>query len=365
MKGGKRIKTIYFSNVKGELSMNVMQIGAPGSIYKIEDKVQLNGEKSFHRYLIIGIDENNPQSFYQSVVITSMCKKEVTYELPIMLDGMISYITPYNIHSLSRADLYNGIYKGSIIDNETYKVGDFISLIADLHYALIFNRSMLTETEKRYKEYCNFFFKTHSGVVEYRTTKPEYEKKAEHQPLQVLIPSEKEEKISASNTGKKKRRSRMTVKEPEGFQELLKEYNDWRISITGISEELGISKEDVKYLLKGRTTRKGKFFSKENPYANLYKKGYTRITDSVLKKEGYVVEKVMRFDDISLLQQLSSKAPQNVIMWSLQQKSAFVRLYEKYGCENLSSYQKRWSYKRLNEIYKSCKTCYAIKEMTK
>lgn len=344
--------------------MNVLTIGAPGSIYKIEDKVQLNGEKSFHRYLIIGIDESNPQSFYQSVVITSMCNREVTYELPIMLDGMISYITPYNIHSLSKTDLYNGIYKGSIIDNETYNVGDFVSLIADLHYALIFNRSMLTETEKRYKDYCNFFFKTHAGVVEYRTTKPEYEKKVEHQPLQVLIPSEKEEKISVSKTGKK-RRSRTTLKEPEGFQELLKEYDDWRISITGISEELGMSKEDVSYLLKGRTTRKGRFFSKENPYANLYKKGYTRITDSVLKKEGYAVggEKVIAYDDISLLHQLSSKAPQNLIMWSLQQKLTFKRLYEKYGCEKMTAYQKRWSENRLKEIYKSCKSCYSIKEM--
>ena len=296
-----------------------------------------------------------------------MCNRKVTYELPIMLDGMISYITPYNIHSLSKSDLYNGIYKGSIVDNETYKVGDFISLIAELHYALIFNRKMLSETEKRYKDYCNSFFKTHTGVVEYRTTKPEYEKKVERHSLQVVIPSEKEEKVivSKTKTGKKKRRSKETVKEPEGFQELLEEYNSWRISVAAMAEELGISKEDVSYLLKGRTTRKGKFFSKENPYANLYRKGYTRITDEVLRTEGYAVggEKVMSYDDISVLHQLSSKAPQNLIMWSLQQKISFKRLYEKYGCEKMSAYQKRWSYKRLKEIYMTCKSCYSIKEM--
>lgn len=343
-------------------NMHVITVGAPGSIYKIKDKIQLSYEEnSYHRYLIIGSYDENPQSFYQAVAITSMINKEVTYEIPIILDDMISYIIPYNIHSLSRADLNRGIYKGSIVGNDEYSFKDFVALIHALHYSLICDRSLLKDTEKKYNEYCNSFFSAHQDMVEYRTTKPEYEKKVEQQSLQVVIPSEKEEKISVP----KKRRSKETIKEPEGFQELLKEYDSWRISITGISEELGMSKEDVKYLLKGRTTRKGKFFSKENPYANLYRKGYTRITDSVLKKEGYAVggEKVMSYDDISVLHQLSSKAPQNLIMWSLQQKLSFKRLYEKYGCEKITSYQKRWSEKRLKEIYNSCKSCYSIKEM--
>lgn len=130
-----------------------------------------------HNYLIIDSGCNNKYGspeLLQAMSITSMRNKNISMEVPIVLtNGYISYIVPYNIHSLHWDDIDLSKFKGCITDTDLYSKNDFIQLLKDIYYdskGINPNRSH-EEIVDAYNDYCDKFFQTYADKTEYRNKK--------------------------------------------------------------------------------------------------------------------------------------------------------------------------------------------------
>jgi len=145
-----------------------------GGIFKVTNPFP-NGTANHHRYLVIGTKNSYGISMVQAFAITSMSNKDVTMEVPIVLDnGYVSYVVPYNIHSLHWKDIRFQDYVGSITDTSTCKRDDFLRLLKDIYLDSIGEGNIdHEELVKRYTEYRDTFFKKYADVKEWRNREKE------------------------------------------------------------------------------------------------------------------------------------------------------------------------------------------------
>ena len=141
-----------------------------GSIFIVHNQFSSSGVKS-HRYLMIGSNANEcDASLYQAFAITSMNDKNITMEVPIILsNGYVSYIVPYNMHSLHYKDIDYRRYDGVVVDTEYIKRDEFIQMLKDIYLDSIgMGTKSHDEVVKQYKEYCENFKKHHPDAKEWR-----------------------------------------------------------------------------------------------------------------------------------------------------------------------------------------------------
>lgn len=171
-----------------------------GMIFLLYDKCSPVAD-SKHNYIILGTnDQNDKLGLLQCMAITSMRKKEITLEVPILLsNGMISYIVPYNIHSFSNQEVDLKNFKGCIADTEYISKYEFMQLLIDL-YAYSMDLALVDAEEviKRYETYCSEFWNVHSNHKEFRDYEQSVMNKAYNAPLLTSYPEEVAEKITTT-----------------------------------------------------------------------------------------------------------------------------------------------------------------------
>lgn len=144
-----------------------------GMIFIVNDKNIISSTKaSKHNYLIISAPNDvNKLDMIQTMSITSMRNKEVNrMEVPIVLcNGYISYIVPYNMHSITDNDIDFTMYKGCIADNQYFTAKDFMQLLVDIYLDSI-NIGLVDHDTvvKSYNDYCDWFNKEYPDLIEYR-----------------------------------------------------------------------------------------------------------------------------------------------------------------------------------------------------
>ena len=146
-----------------------------GMIFCVDDKSNTATSRTGvekHYYLIINNCESTDGSvnLLQAMSITSMRNKNVTMEVPILLEnGYISYIVPYNIHSLHWDDLKVENYKGCLSSNARYSRDEFIQFLKNIYTDSIGNCSIShDELMTQYEDYCTKFFNKYNREKEYR-----------------------------------------------------------------------------------------------------------------------------------------------------------------------------------------------------
>jgi hypothetical protein len=151
--------------------------GCEGMIFVLPDKCNNRGVSSQHNYIILNdIDNRNNLNLLQGMSISSMYNKTIKNEVPILLmNNMISYVIPYNIHSFLIDEIKLNDFKGSVNDSELISRSDFLKMLLDM-YVCELNlpstpKSFVDDTMDRYHRYCNSFWRLYGNYVEYRDFK--------------------------------------------------------------------------------------------------------------------------------------------------------------------------------------------------
>ena len=148
----------------------------PGMIYLVknqfEEKIGL--QTTQHNYIVLGTINRESSGFQmvQAMTITSNPRNEgkTGKAVPVLLsNGAISWILPYNIHSIPFCDIEKGKFHGIINDSEYFSTKRFIQMLVDLYndelgLGFIDHDVIMDE----YNDYCNWFFDVHSGLKQYR-----------------------------------------------------------------------------------------------------------------------------------------------------------------------------------------------------
>ena len=90
--------------------------------------------------------------------------------VPVLLsNGAISWILPYNIHSISFNDMENGKFHGIMQDSSYCTTERFVQMLVDLYNDELglgfINHDIMM---KEYNDYCDWFYKEHEGFKTYR-----------------------------------------------------------------------------------------------------------------------------------------------------------------------------------------------------
>ena len=247
-------------NMKGDKIM-VTKNGCEGLIFLLNDKCS-SSKDSKHNYLILGINEDhNNVGLVQCMSITSMHNKEITTEVPIVLsNGMVSYIVPYNIHSYSMDELDLHEYKGCITNTPYISKYEFMQLIIDLYAdTLDFGLTNHRDIMRRYRKYCDSFWKNNEGITEFRdykdtsvhpkeTVKKEVQKKEIiEEEIKADPPKSAKRKNKKRKSNSSKRHSKRCKQEAIRKQEKIeqKEFENRVKIVTGIYESDVMEKKET------------------------------------------------------------------------------------------------------------------------
>ena len=143
-----------------------------GMIFIVNDKNCLSSMQSRHNYLIISTPDNNDKlNMIQAMSITSMKNKELNrMEVPILLcNGYVSYVIPYNIHSLVDDDISFEKYKGCLSDTNFMSSREFMTMLMDIYLDSL-NCGLVnhSKVKKQYEEYCSWFKEEYKNAIDYR-----------------------------------------------------------------------------------------------------------------------------------------------------------------------------------------------------
>jgi hypothetical protein len=120
--------------------------------------------------------DNDHKNFYQCMTITSLHNKEVLEtDIPIVLNGKISYINTTNISSFHEQRLdANGAYAGIINDERHISKGEMIQMLNEAwmmtHWTGM-DDSLYYNVRQKISDYKDLFYKINNKVGEYRDTK--------------------------------------------------------------------------------------------------------------------------------------------------------------------------------------------------
>ena len=359
-------------------------------IFAVQDhsKLQESNKLGSHKYMVFGIDNMSPHAMYQCFCITSMNGRRVTYELPVVVQGMVGYLVPSNIHSFTKNELEQGSFIGQIQDTRDIYLHDFLDLCHDMHKAVVCKYLKYDTYYKiiyRFDKYCKNFFKNYKNVPEYRYVKKEvcsvsrlnYKYEPIDEILEILsensgteevavttvevkkkavIPEEVKTQVNRKKRKQQKVLSKQQFKKPENWDKLWEEYISWRICTKEFEKLAGLTHEEFVRLYNEEKNlgnipeeRQKPWFSKFNPYRDLYRKGYTRITDDVLDKETTpdTVEKNIGGEkvDASFKHQKEMKiidsAPYRYGLWDKSVWDAAKILLENYTYDELAGKSER------------------------
>lgn len=128
------------------------QFLVPGMIFSLVDRrpVPSNsaGMLPVHFYLVISVGSSACLQDIQCMSISSMRNKDITYELPVVVNKTVSYVVPYNIVSFRRDDVKIEYYRGFLVGHsDLLSTDDFLKLCRD-----IYTDTLYGEIDKTIKE---------------------------------------------------------------------------------------------------------------------------------------------------------------------------------------------------------------------
>lgn len=139
---------------------------SPGQIWKVRDSGRYT-----HNYIVLG-QSKKILSNVQVMCITSMKDKHVTTEVPILLDDMVGYILPQNIHSMKYNDFIEKFECiGQMSDTRYISVSAFVDLLVGMWEYLNIPwcpEERCNEVLHKFDDYCEAFQRANKGVMEYR-----------------------------------------------------------------------------------------------------------------------------------------------------------------------------------------------------
>lgn len=114
------------------------QFLVPGMIFSLVDRrpVLSNtpGTLPMHFYLVVSVGSSACLQDIQCMSISSMRNKDITYELPVVVNETVSYVVPYNIVSFRRDDVKIEYYRGFLIGHpDLLSTDDFLKLCRDIY----------------------------------------------------------------------------------------------------------------------------------------------------------------------------------------------------------------------------------------
>lgn len=114
------------------------QFLVPGMIFSLIDRRPVTsnaaGTLPTHFYLVISVGSAACLQDIQCMSISSMRNKDITYELPIVVNTTVSYVVPYNIVSFRRDDIKMEYYRGFLVGHpDLLSTDDFLKLCRDIY----------------------------------------------------------------------------------------------------------------------------------------------------------------------------------------------------------------------------------------
>ena len=211
-----------------------LKLAQVGSVFHLDSERggynQFKKEDYGHYYIVIKSPGRTGLARCQLMTITSMRNKEVAYELPVVMNGEVSYIAPYNIYTYSEVDLTLKGYKGSITDEPYINKNDFIMLLMELYVLYNSPYPLSDEYQKqiimKYEDYCNNFWKSHSDKEEHRDPIGE-DAKSEYLPKFNNIRPDEPEKVKTEKVVKEpkvKSTPVQTIVTSESVDDLIKKF---------------------------------------------------------------------------------------------------------------------------------------------
>lgn len=150
------------------MKVNRAGLGAVFVLYDHEN------EGYTHRYVIVGVNKKKDVGFVQCMSITSMYNKQVTTEVPVVINNVVGYIAPYNIHSFKENNFRNENFSGVLTEG---LVPEFIELLLDIYKDVNLygfkNKEFHEDVKRRYNAYIDDFLKENENIKEYRMGKDE------------------------------------------------------------------------------------------------------------------------------------------------------------------------------------------------
>lgn len=136
----------------------------PGMIFSLVDRkpvsITAQGTLPMHFYLVISAGSEACLQDIQCMTISSMRNKDITYELPVVVNDTVSYVVPYNIVSFRRDDVQIQYYRGFLSGNDKLlSTQDFLSLCRD-----IYTDALYGDIDKSVKERISSYQKTFNDV---------------------------------------------------------------------------------------------------------------------------------------------------------------------------------------------------------
>ena len=316
----------------------------PGMIYLVknqfEEKIGL--QTTQHNYIVLGTIMNGRNSGFQMVQAMNITSNPKNEEIngkvvPVLLsNGAISWILPYNIHSITFSDIEKGKFHGIIEDSEYCTVKRFVQMLIDLYndeLGLGFvDHDVIM---KEYREYYDWFFEAHAGLKQYRD---------------LTSDEKKEVKAPSLFNGK-------TVIYKDSSKELLKpkKYRE----IDTMSGEQIIPPE-----LDPETEKSGPEY--ETVYSSSDEPGKALSTQIIIP-EGFNIKKNPpkrgKYKDISEMPEADRKAIQSFTEypcytkdWSDNELLLFIMACDTYGASGISEVSTRWTtHQSVRYTYRSIK----------
>lgn len=110
----------------------------PGMIFSLVDRRPVAstaaGTLPMHFYLVISVGSTACLQDIQCMSISSMRNKDITYELPVVVNETVSYVVPYNIVSFRRDDVKIEYYRGFLVGHpDLMPTDEFLKLCRDIY----------------------------------------------------------------------------------------------------------------------------------------------------------------------------------------------------------------------------------------
>lgn len=140
------------------------QFLVPGMIFSLIDRRPVTsnaaGTLPMHFYLVISVGSAACLQDIQCMSISSMRNKDITYELPIVVNETVSYVVPYNMVSFRRDDVKIEYYRGFLVGHpDLMSTDDFLRLCRD-----IYTDTLYGEIDKSIKERVSKYQKSFATV---------------------------------------------------------------------------------------------------------------------------------------------------------------------------------------------------------
>lgn len=147
----------------------------PGMIFSLVDRRPVTstdvGTLPIHFYLVISAGSEACLQDIQCMSITSMRNKDITYELPVVVNDTVSYVVPYNIVSFRKDDIQIQYYRGFLVGHPNVTTTEeFLKLCRDTYTDALYG-DIDKSIKDRIQAYQKAFLSVYKDVPRYEGNK--------------------------------------------------------------------------------------------------------------------------------------------------------------------------------------------------